>query len=123
EGDGRRGMMSCVMPAVMRRAAVALALAAAACTVGRKYKGRPVDRPDVYRGATPAAEDAANGPSLADQKWWELFQDEELQELIRTALRQNFDGRIAGAGVAGARAQRGITGADQFPRVDASVLA
>ena len=35
-------------------------------------------------------------PTLADQKWWEVFQDEQLQQLIRTALKkQNYDVRIA----------------------------
>jgi multidrug efflux system outer membrane protein len=52
-----------------------------------------------------------------------VFQDEQLQELIRTALRQNFDVRIAAARVAEARAQLGITRADQFPQVDGSALA
>jgi multidrug efflux system outer membrane protein len=112
-----------MMPCVMRRAGVALALAASACTVGPNYRQPVTHLPEAYRGATPVAEDVANRPSLADQKWWELFQDEELQELIRTALRQNFDVRIAGARIAEARAQLGITRADQFPRVDASALA
>ena len=100
---------------MMRRAAFALALAASACTVGPNYKRPVAHLPEAYRGAAPTGAPAADQPSLADQKWWEVFQDEQLQGLIRTALRQNFDVRIAAARVAEARAQFGITRADQFP--------
>ena len=108
---------------MMRRAAFALALAASACTVGPNYKRPVAHLPEAYRGAAPTGAPAADQPSLADQKWWEVFQDEQLQGLIRTALRQNFDVRIAAARVAEARAQLGITRADQFPQVDGSALA
>ena len=111
------------MPRAMRRAAIALALAASACTVGPDYKRPVMSLPDVYRGATLTGAPATGQASLGDQRWWELFQDEQLQELIRTALRQNFDVRIAAARVAETRAQLGITRADQFPRVDGSALA
>jgi len=107
----------------MRRAAFALALAASACTVGPNYKRPVAQLPEAYRAAAPTGARAADQPSLGDQKWWEVFQDEQLQELIRTALRQNFDVRIAAARVAEARAQLGITRADQFPQVDGSALA
>ena len=107
----------------MHRAAIALALAASACTVGPNYTRPVVNLPDAYRGSAPPAATAADQPSIGDQEWWQLFQDEQLQELIRTALRQNFDVRIAAARVAEARAQLGITRADQFPQLDASALA
>jgi outer membrane protein, multidrug efflux system len=55
--------------------------------------------------------------SLGDAKWWDVFQDEQLRALIRTALEQNYDMRIAGARILAARAQFGITRADQFPNV------
>jgi multidrug efflux system outer membrane protein len=107
----------------MRRAALALALAASACTVGPNYKRPVASLPDVYRSAAQTGRPATDQPSLGDQRWWELFQDEQLRELIRTALHQNFDVRIAAVRVAEARAQLGITRADQFPQVDASSLA
>jgi len=64
-------------------------------------------------------EDAAktDSASLGDQKWWDVFKDEQLQSLIRTALQQNYDVRIAGARILQAQAQLGITRADQFPTV------
>jgi len=93
------------------------------CTMGPNYKRPVAQLPEAYRAAAPTGALAADQPSLGDQKWWEVFQDEQLQELIRTALRQNFDVRIAAARVAEARAQLGITRADQFPQVDGSALA
>ena len=63
-------------------------------------------------------------PRSPTHPWWELFQDEQLQALIRTALERNYDLRIAAARILEAQAQLGITRADQFPTVavGASVL-
>ena len=107
----------------MRRALFALALVTSACTIGPNYKRPLASLPATYRDSTPNPAVATDQPALADQKWWELFRDERLQELIRTALGQNFDVRIAAARVAEARAQLGITRADQFPQVNGSALA
>ncbi len=52
---------------------------------------------------------------MGDEDWSKVFQDQELQGLIRTALQNNYDVRIAAARVLEARAQLGITRADQFP--------
>jgi multidrug efflux system outer membrane protein len=57
--------------------------------------------------------------SLGDEKWWEVFQDKELQGLIRTALKNNYDVRIAATRVLQAQAQLGITRADQLPSLSA----
>jgi multidrug efflux system outer membrane protein len=58
--------------------------------------------------------------SVADLKWFEVFKDESLQQLVRTALEQNYDLRDAVARVEQARANLGITRSNQFPQVDAS---
>jgi len=100
------------------------------CTVGPNYRRPKVDVPGGYRGVAPAeaAQDQqsaaaqtpqAKEPSFGDQKWWEVFRDPQLQELIRTALGQNYDVRIAATRILEARAQLGITRADQFPTIDA----
>ena len=60
----------------------------------------------------------ASSASLGDQKWWDVFQDPQLQQLIRTALQQNYDVRIAATRVLEAQAQVGITRAGQFPTVN-----
>jgi multidrug efflux system outer membrane protein len=100
-----------------------IAGAAAGCTVGPDYKRPIVTVPDTYRGAAPLEPTAPDAVSIGDQAWWDLFQDEQLQELIRTALQQNFDMRIAATRILQARAQLGTTRADQFPTVDAGASA
>jgi len=89
------------------------------CTVGPNYKRPIVAVPSSYRGMVP--EQGAQTPTaaLGDQKWWDIFQDEQLRALIRTALEQNYDLRIAGSRVLEAHAQLGITRADQFPTLGA----
>ena len=56
---------------------------------------------------------------LGEEKWWEVFEDQELQGLIRTALKNNYDVRIAATRVLEAQAQLGITRADQLPALSA----
>jgi multidrug efflux system outer membrane protein len=100
-----------------------IVLLTAGCTVGPNYKRPNINTPGAYRGVMPqeAAQPAA--ASLGDQKWWEVFQDEELQKLVRTALQQNYDVQIAAARILQAQAQLGITRADQFPSVAAGAAA
>ena len=89
----------------------------AGCTVGPNY-GRPVVvAPEAYPGAPP--EGAANGASFAEEAWWDVFQDAQLQALIRTALDQNFDVRLAATRVLEAQAQLGITRSDAYPGAEA----
>ena len=105
------------------------------CAVGPHYKRPTVDVPGTYRESTPAAPVPADAKdqqvnskpveteppsqSLGDAKWWEVFQDPQLQSLIRTALKNNYDVRIAAARVLQAQAQLGITRADQLPTLSA----
>jgi multidrug efflux system outer membrane protein len=103
------------------------------CAVGPNYKRPAVNIPGAYRGsATDESADAksqASQPqptskdtstaSLGDEEWSKVFQDPELQGLIRTALKNNYDVRIAAARVLQAQAQLGITRADQYPSLGA----
>ena len=92
----------------------------ASCTLGPNYKRPVVETPAVHRGATPGT---AGPESLADLKWFELFHDDQLTALVSTALKENFEVRIAAERVLQARAAYGITRADQFPSVGVSVDA
>ena len=100
-----------------RIAPVATALLLCGCTMGPNYKRPTVAVPPTYRGTAPEAPSQAETASLGDQKWWDVFQDEQLQSLVRTALKQNYDLRIGASRILEARAQLGITRADQFPTV------
>jgi multidrug efflux system outer membrane protein len=94
------------------------AILSCGCTVGPNYKKPVASVPATYRGLAPDATGSnGSGVSLGDEKWWDVFQDEQLRALIRTALQQNYDVRIAGTRILAAQAQLGITRADQFPRV------
>ena len=95
----------------------ALIFCLAGCSVGPNYKRPNVDVPGAYRELPSEQPVNPNAASLGDQKWWEVFQDKTLQDLIRTALEKNYDARIAVARVLEAQAQLGITRADQFPSV------
>jgi outer membrane protein, multidrug efflux system len=119
----------------LRIPTLALLLLLAGCAVGPNYKRPIVDIPGTYResmpyeratnqpeGTPPAGTQAAdsetapnNSASLGDEKWWEVFQDQQLQGLIRTALKNNYDVRIAATRVLEAQAQLGIARADQLP--------
>jgi multidrug efflux system outer membrane protein len=98
-------------------------LLTAGCAVGPNYKRPSVDVPGTYRGATPPAEAQPAAESLADQKWWEVFQDQQLQGLIRTALQQNYDVRIAATRILQAQAQVGIARSDQLPAIGGGAQA
>jgi multidrug efflux system outer membrane protein len=92
----------------------AVGLIAAGCTLGPDYKRPPVSVPPAYRGESAPAADAR---SFGDLRWWEVFHDEELQALIRQAIQNNYDLRIAAARVLEARAQVGVARSFLFPQV------
>jgi multidrug efflux system outer membrane protein len=105
----------------MRTTTIATILATvllSGCTVGPNYRRPAIQTPTAFRSPTPTP--TSDPASLADLKWWEIFKDEKLQELERTALAQNYDLRDAAARVEAARANLGITRSNQFPNLDAS---
>ena len=61
--------------------------------------------------------------SFGDEKWWDTFQDDVLRDLIRAALQQNYNVRIAATRILEARALLGIASADQLPAVTAAASA
>jgi outer membrane protein, multidrug efflux system len=93
-----------------------MALVLGACTVGPDYRRPAVPTAATFRGQT----DAELVQSLGDLTWWQIFEDEALQQLIREALRENYDLRIAAARILEARAQVTISRSFQFPEVNAS---
>jgi len=85
--------------------------------VGQKKTDRP-PIPSTFRGIDATA--PADQTSIGDLKWFEVFKDEELQNLVRTAMVQNYDLRAALARINAARANLGLARAAQFPQVEAS---
>jgi len=93
--------------------AISIAVLLTGCTVGPNYHRPAVQTPDTFRAPTPLPSNES--ASLADLKWWEIFKDERLQDLERTALTQNYDLRDAVARVEAARANVGIVRSEQYP--------
>jgi outer membrane protein, multidrug efflux system len=90
------------------------------CAVGPKYHRPAVQTPTAFRDVTPDSQKQAQAASYADLPWWQVFQDPKLQELIRTALKQNYDLQLATERINAARAQVAITRSSLFPQVSAN---
>src|ERR1700758_5314542 len=90
-----------------------LVVEAAGCMMGPNYKRPTVSVPTGYRSAMP--DQPAAAASLGNEKWWDVYQDPVLADLIHAALQQNYDVRIAASRVLEAQAQLGITRANQLP--------
>ncbi len=90
------------------------------CTVGPHYKRPQLAVPNTYRGSAPPPQTQAATPSFGEVKWFAVFQDPALDALIKEALTNNYDLRIAAARVMQASALVGITRADQLPSINAT---
>lgn len=102
----------------MRVAARGLALfiavqLVAGCAVGPKYKRPATEPPPSFRQLQEPGT-----ASLADEAWWEIFQDDVLQQLVRQAIQNNYDLKIAAIRVEQARATVRIAGAPLYPQVN-----
>jgi NodT family efflux transporter outer membrane factor (OMF) lipoprotein len=105
----------------MRYSLTAILISAAllgSCAVGPNYVRPTVPVPVNFRAPQPLP--PAQAESLADLKWFEVFKDEELQGLMKSALKQNYDLRDAVARVEEARANLGIARSNQIPQASVS---
>jgi multidrug efflux system outer membrane protein len=103
---------------IVSPALVVACLALSSCALGPNYQRPAVPTPPTWR-EIPVAE----AQSLANTAWWELFDDPQLQELVRIALVENKDLKIAVERIEEARARYGFTKADLWPKLDASATA
>jgi multidrug efflux system outer membrane protein len=94
---------------------VVLLAFAAGCTVGPKYQRPAYPAPPAFRGADDAAVISDAQGSLGDEQWAQVFREPELQDLIRKALTNNYDLRIAAQRILEQQAQVQITRSQQFP--------
>jgi len=100
-------------------AAVLCSAFLSACMVGPKYHRPVVQTPNTFRDLADNPQIKAQSASYADLPWWQVFKDPKLQELIRTALKQNYDLKIATERINAARAQLAVTRSSLFPQVGA----
>jgi len=92
----------------------------AGCTVGPNYHKPAIQTPTEYRDLRESPQAQEQAASYATLPWWQVFQDPQLQELIRTALKQNYDLQLATERINAERAQLAITRSDQFPQAQGS---
>src|SRR5579864_4882409 len=90
------------------------ALVLSGCAVGPNYHRPAVQTPPAFRGPDQSQQTEPQTASFADLPWWQVFHDPQLQELIRTALKQNYDLQLAVERVNAARAQVGITRSNEL---------
>src|ERR1700732_1227046 len=87
------------------------------CAVGPNYHRPVVKSPTAFRDVRESPQAEAQGASYADLPWWQVFQDPQLQDLIRTALKQNYDMQLATERINAERAQLAITRSYLFPQI------
>ena len=115
----QRGLLplACLTPAV-----------SLACTIGPQYQRPEAHVPVAYKESPPASFNAADGWKLAQPndaiargKWWEIFQDPELNALQEQVDISNQTLAVAEAQLRGARAAIGVARAALYPTVTGGV--
>ena len=89
------------------------ALLLAGCSMIPTYERPASPVPQAY----PLAGEASGAPSAADTAWRDFVQDARLRELVRRALDNNRDLRVATLNIERVRAQYQIQRSNQFPTV------
>jgi len=89
----------------------------AGCAVGPNYHKPDVHAPTAYHNLPENSQAEAQAASYADLPWWQVFPDPVLQDLIRTALKQNYDLQTATERINAARGQLAVTRSSLFPQV------
>ena len=89
------------------------------CTVGPDYQRTVTHVPEGFRGAEPGVPHDSAGRTFGDIRWFELLEDPDLQLLIRIALKENHDVRIAAQRILEYQARLTSTRSSLFPTVQA----
>ncbi len=89
----------------------------AGCKVGPNYARPNYTAPPAFRGADDGSVKTDAKTSLGDEDWSAVYREPELQELIRKALANNYDVRIAAQRILEQQAQVRITRSQEFPTV------
>jgi outer membrane protein, multidrug efflux system len=110
-------LLTTSMMMVLGLVAVSAMLASVGCMVGPNYHRPAVQTPTAFRDVSQSSQAQTQAASFADLPWWQVFRDQQLQELIRTALKENYDVQLAAERIGAARAQVAITRSSLFPQV------
>jgi multidrug efflux system outer membrane protein len=85
------------------------------CTVGPDFTPPQIKAPDTFRTTLKG-----NADTTSDLKWWKLFDDPILFQLVSTALENNKNAKIALSSIEQARAELGFYKADEYPAIGIS---
>lgn len=91
-----------------------IAAALGGCMLGPDYRRPEIEAPRTFRFAD------ADAAELANAQWWAQFQDPVLDDLIRSALAENKDVKIAAARIEEFLGQFATTRSQLFPQVGAA---
>lgn len=91
------------------------ALLLSSCKIGKKYTKPEFDMPNVFVAYTQ------DSSCFTDMKWWDIYADTNLRNLIDYTLENNKDMKIAVAKVKEMAARKKINQADFFPQINANV--
>ena len=94
-----------------------LLLSLCGCKLGPNYQRPALDVPGQYRGTAPDLPQQPGGGPFGEMKWPDVYPDPTLQALLKEALTNNYDIRIAASRILQAQASLGVTRANQFPTV------
>jgi multidrug efflux system outer membrane protein len=87
----------------------ALLLSLSGCMLGPNFQRSEYEGPNKYRF------DTSNATQTVNIRWWELFNEPELDTLINTALANNKDVIMAAGRIELARINMGYVKAEQWP--------
>lgn len=93
---------------------ILVALVLSSCAVGPNYQRPKVNAPAAYRGVEGPAQQA----SIADLPWWQVFKDDTLTGLVKTALINNYDVGIAVSRVEQEQEMVAEARAEYFPMIN-----
>lgn len=91
------------------------ALFLSSCKIGKEYAKLELDLPDQFADYT------LDSTCFADMKWWDIYADTNLRNLITYTLENNKDMKVAVAKVKEMAAKKKISRADFFPHISGSV--
>lgn len=97
--------------------AIGVLLFFSSCKIGKEYTRIKLDMPDNY------SEYLGDTTCIADMKWWDVYADTNLQNLINSTLENNKDMKIAISKVKEMATKKQIDFANYFPQINGSAYA
>jgi len=110
----KNNLANAAMPAIKTVVIMIAALGLNACSIWPDYMRPNISMPEMFT----SQKEVANAPLTVPNRWWELYRDATLNNLIDEALKNNTDIKVAVARVEEADAVLREAGAVLFPQVN-----